>query len=161
MEGVTAILTEVLRNMTTGAVTYDDVTTTASDNVTTQPLRDVITSIAPSTALTTLPDVTSLPDLVTSPLAAAAAAAAAVAVSPVVYVVVALVVSLALVGAVVWCRLSARRSETFVYDHVSAHDDDAEYDYLYKPLERGYLDEEYSNTFVGISVPILQDVTEV
>jgi hypothetical protein len=33
--------------------------------------------------------------------------------------------------------------------------------HIYKPSHGGLLDEEYENTFVGMSIPILQDVTKV
>ena len=33
------------------------------------------------------------------------------------------------------------------------------YDYIYRPLHGNRLDEEYENTFVGVSIPLLQEVT--
>ena len=35
------------------------------------------------------------------------------------------------------------------------------YDYVYKPSQQGYIQEEYENTFVGVSIPLLQEVTKV
>ena len=35
------------------------------------------------------------------------------------------------------------------------------FDYIYKPLMGAGLDDEYENTFVGVSVPLLQEVSEV
>ncbi len=35
------------------------------------------------------------------------------------------------------------------------------YEYIYKPLISGANDEEYENTFVGVSIPLLQDVSRV
>ncbi len=35
------------------------------------------------------------------------------------------------------------------------------FDYIYRPLQGGRLDEEYENTFVGVSIPLLQDNTKV
>ena len=35
------------------------------------------------------------------------------------------------------------------------------YDYIYKPLHGGRLDDEYENTFVGVSIPLLQEVSVV
>ena len=35
------------------------------------------------------------------------------------------------------------------------------YDYIYKPLQGNILDEEYENTFVGVSIPLLQDNTRI
>ncbi len=35
------------------------------------------------------------------------------------------------------------------------------YEYIYKPLISGINDEDYENTFVGVSIPLLQDVSRV
>ena len=35
------------------------------------------------------------------------------------------------------------------------------YDYIYKPLKRGILDDEYESTFVGVDVPLLQEVSVI
>ena len=35
------------------------------------------------------------------------------------------------------------------------------YDYIYRPLHGNRLDDEYENTFVGVSIPLLQEVTVV
>ena len=35
------------------------------------------------------------------------------------------------------------------------------YDYIYKPLESGILDEEYESTFVGVDVPLLQEISVI
>ena len=35
------------------------------------------------------------------------------------------------------------------------------YDYIYRPLQGNVLDEEYENTFVGVSIPLLQDNTRI
>ena len=40
-------------------------------------------------------------------------------------------------------------------------DESSKYEYIYKPLAGGTLDEEYENTFVGVSIPLLQDNTKV
>ena len=44
----------------------------------------------------------------------------------------------------------------------STNDNSITYDYIYKPLIGSLvLDEEYENTFVGVSIPLLQDNTKV
>ena len=35
------------------------------------------------------------------------------------------------------------------------------YDYIYKPLKKGILDDEYESTFVGVDVPLLQEVSVI
>lgn len=40
-------------------------------------------------------------------------------------------------------------------------EEDIPYNYIYKPAQIGYIDDEYENTFVGVSIPLLQDVTKV
>ena len=35
------------------------------------------------------------------------------------------------------------------------------YDYIYKPVSGSTLDEEYETTFVGVSIPLLQEVTRI
>ena len=35
------------------------------------------------------------------------------------------------------------------------------YDYIYKPLKKGILDDEYESTFVGVDVPLLQEVSDI
>ena len=39
--------------------------------------------------------------------------------------------------------------------------DGCDEDYMYSPGQGGILDEEYTNTFVGVSIPLLQDVSKV
>ena len=38
---------------------------------------------------------------------------------------------------------------------------DSTYDYIYKPVSGGALDDEYETTFVGVSIPLLQEVTRI
>ena len=39
--------------------------------------------------------------------------------------------------------------------------DTISYDYIYRPLQGNMLDDEYENTFVGVSIPLLQDNTRI
>ena len=36
-----------------------------------------------------------------------------------------------------------------------------DYEYIYKPLAGNAIDEDYENTFVGVSIPLIQDVTKL
>lgn len=47
------------------------------------------------------------------------------------------------------------------YSKVAEPDACPPYDYVYKPTQGGYIEEEYENTFVGVSIPLLQEVTKV
>ena len=73
--------------------------------------------------------------------------AAAVVASVCIFVV------LVMVG--VYCR------KPYNYQHIQSDQLDSKYDYIYRPLAGGDLDEEYDNTFVGVSIPLLQDNTKV
>ena len=53
-----------------------------------------------------------------------------------------------------------RRRKHVMYQKL-ATSETANYDYIYRPLQGGRLDEEYENTFVGVSIPLLQDNTKV
>ena len=51
------------------------------------------------------------------------------------------------------------RSKRF-YSRIPEMCDKQDYGYIYKPLTgAGATDEEYENTFVGVSLPLIQDVT--
>ena len=52
------------------------------------------------------------------------------------------------------------RSKRF-YSRIPGTGEEQGYEYIYKPLVAGVLDEEYENTFVGVSMPVIQDVTKV
>ena len=47
------------------------------------------------------------------------------------------------------------------YNIVEEEEEVVPYDYIYKPVQGNYIDEMYENTFVGVSIPLLQDVTKV
>ena len=47
------------------------------------------------------------------------------------------------------------------YFRIPTSSDIKKYDYFYKPSNGNALDDEYENTFVGVSVPLLQEVTKV
>jgi hypothetical protein len=48
-----------------------------------------------------------------------------------------------------------------LYERVPTSDTDY-YKYIYRPLQgNDYMDEEYENTFVGVSIPLLQDNTKI
>lgn len=57
---------------------------------------------------------------------------------------------------VLWSRLKHYR-----YEKLNRLLDDDNAPYIYKPLQGGVLDEQYENTFVGVSVPLLQDNTKL
>ena len=52
------------------------------------------------------------------------------------------------------------RSKRF-YSRIPGTCEGQDYEYIYKPLAGGAIDEEYENTFVGVSIPLIQDVSKV
>ena len=58
----------------------------------------------------------------------------------------------------VWYIVKKRRQGYF---RIPTSSDVKKYDYFYKPSNGNALDDEYENTFVGVSVPLLQEVTKV
>ena len=52
------------------------------------------------------------------------------------------------------------RSKRF-YSRIPGTCEGHDYEYIYKPLAGSAIDEEYENTFVGVSIPLIQDVTKV
>ena len=58
----------------------------------------------------------------------------------------------------VWYIVKKRRQGYF---RIPTSSDVRKYDYFYKPSGGNSLDDEYENTFVGVSVPLLQEVTKV
>ncbi len=47
------------------------------------------------------------------------------------------------------------------YRRIPGASDAQEYEYIYKPLAGNSLDEEYENTFVGVSIPLIQENSKV
>ena len=47
------------------------------------------------------------------------------------------------------------------YNKIPTSSDVGRYEYFYKPSNGNSLDEEYENTFVGVSVPLLHEVTKI
>ena len=64
--------------------------------------------------------------------------------------------SFIVVSVVLWMRWR----QYFSYKRLSSSGPGG-YDYIYKPLQGHGLDEEYENTFVGVSVPLLQEVSKI
>ena len=73
------------------------------------------------------------------------------------WILAVLVVICAIIGYVMWSRMRHYRYEKLQ----RLLDDEHIAPYIYKPLQGGSLDEQYENTFVGVSVPLLQDNTKV
>ena len=62
-------------------------------------------------------------------------------------------------GVVCWLQIK-KRWMLLRYEQLPATETKEEH-LVFKPSHGGLLDEEYENTFVGVSIPILQDVTKV
>lgn len=66
-----------------------------------------------------------------------------------------------LLGLVVTVSLVLWLRPRHHYHRLSTEDGKVGYEYIWKPLQGGLLDEEYENTFVGVSVPLLQETTKI
>ncbi len=59
----------------------------------------------------------------------------------------------------VFCVL--RRKKRLSYAKIPSSSDVKRYEYFYRPSNGNSLDDEYENTFVGVSVPLLHEVTKI
>ncbi len=66
-----------------------------------------------------------------------------------------------LLAAVVMVSLYLMMRSKRFYSRIPSSCEGQDYEYIYKPLAGGALDEEYENTFVGVSIPLIQDVSKV
>lgn len=77
-------------------------------------------------------------------------------------VLIVLVSIVTFVGLLALFVLKVILRKRHAYQLIPAHDPHHRFDYIYRPIQGNVaLDDEYENTFVGVSIPILQDNTRI